>query len=112
MPLYEYLCEDCGPFTAIRPMAEYADPQPCPGCDAQAPRVLLTAPHLATMASSTRLAHAANERSSHVPQVLSQSAAAHRAGCACCTGASSRRMTRSRNGAKSFPASRPWMISH
>ena len=33
MPVYEYLCNDCGPFTDMRPMAECDDPQDCPRCD-------------------------------------------------------------------------------
>jgi hypothetical protein len=36
----------------------------------------------------------------------------HGAGCACCGGGSMRRTRRGKNGAKSFPDSRPWMISH
>jgi putative FmdB family regulatory protein len=28
MPVYEYLCDDCGPFTDIRPMAECELPSP------------------------------------------------------------------------------------
>ena len=43
MPVYEYLCNDCGPFTDMRPMAECDDPQDCPHCATQAPRVILTA---------------------------------------------------------------------
>jgi putative FmdB family regulatory protein len=112
MPVYEYLCDDCGPFTLIRPMVEYAEPQPCPDCHVQAPRVLMTAPRLATMSSARRLAHGTNERSSHAPQVLSQLNAAHGSGCACCSGKSSRFTRRGKDGSKSFPTSRPWMISH
>ena len=33
MPVYEYLCNDCGPFTDMRPMAECDDPQDCPQCE-------------------------------------------------------------------------------
>jgi putative FmdB family regulatory protein len=112
MPVYEYLCDDCGPFTAIRPMAEYADPNACPNCDAPAPRVLITAPNLATMSTPLRAAHATNERSSHAPQTLSGLKASHGSGCACCTGKSSRITRRHRDGSKSFPTNRPWMISH
>ena len=32
MPTYEYECPDCGPFTDVRPMAEYDQPQACPDC--------------------------------------------------------------------------------
>ena len=33
MPVYEYLCNDCGPFTDMRPMAECDYPQDCPQCE-------------------------------------------------------------------------------
>jgi putative FmdB family regulatory protein len=45
MPTYEYECADCGPFSEVRPMAEFDQPQPCPDCTTPAPR-LLTAPSL------------------------------------------------------------------
>ena len=45
MPNYEYECENCGPFTENRPMAEFDRPQPCPDCGDPAPR-LLTCPAL------------------------------------------------------------------
>ena len=40
MPSYDYDCQRCGPFTASRPMAEFAQPQPCPDCGTAAPRAL------------------------------------------------------------------------
>ena len=68
MPVYEYLCNDCGPFTDMRPMAECDDPQDCPRCDAEAPRVILTAPAFFCMPSDKRKAIATNERSAHAPK--------------------------------------------
>ncbi len=32
MPTYDYECADCGPFSEVRPMAEFDRPQPCPDC--------------------------------------------------------------------------------
>jgi putative FmdB family regulatory protein len=32
MPLYDYQCAQCGPFTELRPMAECEAPSACPGC--------------------------------------------------------------------------------
>ena len=113
MPVYDYLCEECGPFTSLRAMSDYEKPSDCPDCGAVSPRVLLTAPRLSNMAADRRLAHATNERSAHAPQTLSSMA--HGAGCSCCSGASrkpSRKVAKTRSGAKSFPTSRPWMISH
>jgi len=111
MPVYEYLCEAHGAFEAIRPMAEYAAPCPCPDCGAEAPRVMLTVPRLARLDAATRSAHATNERAAHEPK----STRSHGPGCACCSGGAARagRSTLHRaDGSKSFPSARPWMISH
>ncbi len=112
MPIYEYLCSECGPFTAMRPMAECDLPSGCPICGTSAPRVILTAPHCSTMPAATRLAHSTNERSAYAPRSLASLKATHGAACACCSGKSSRLTERNKDGSKSFPSSRPWMISH
>jgi putative FmdB family regulatory protein len=112
MPVYEYMCDDCGPFTVIRPMAECDLPSECPACAGSAPRVILTAPHCSTLSTRRRIAHAANERSAHAPKTLSQAERAHAPGCSCCSGRSSRLVARGKGGTKSFPTSRPWMLSH
>jgi putative FmdB family regulatory protein len=46
MPLYEYVCDTCGPFAAMRPLAEFNAPCECPDCGAAAPRNLLASPAL------------------------------------------------------------------
>jgi putative FmdB family regulatory protein len=46
MPLYEYVCDTCGPFAAMRPLAEFAAPYDCPDCGAESPRNLLASPAL------------------------------------------------------------------
>jgi putative FmdB family regulatory protein len=113
MPVYDYLCSECGPFAELRPMAECDAPQPCPGCGGLAPRALLTVPHFALMSAERRLAHATNERSAHAPERLGEFKARHGPGCACCSGRLPKRsVMRGKDGAKSFPGSRPWMISH
>jgi hypothetical protein len=99
----------------MRPMAEYEKPYACPDCDAVAPRVMLTAPRFSTMSAGMRLAHATNERSADKPNTLSTLKNQHGSGCSCCSGLSSKRSrktARGKNGAKSFPSARPWMISH
>lgn len=108
MPLYEYECRDCGPFEAMRPLAESAQPGECPGCGGAAPRAILTAPAFAGMPAATRQAHATNERSRHEPRRVSGS---HGPNCGCCSNKKSNAV-RAANGAKSFPSQRPWMISH
>ena len=115
MPVYEYLCENCGPFTEVRPMVEFEQPQPCPGCGCSAPRVMLTAPNFSSVSSTARLAHATNERSASSPATLSAMKAQHGGGCSCCSGSfgkKGRKVAKGTGGAKAFPNARPWMISH
>jgi putative FmdB family regulatory protein len=82
MPVYEYLCEGCGPFKLMRSMSEYELPADCPLCQSSAARVMLTAPYCSTASPATRLAQAANERSA---EVRSSAGDAHGASCGCCT---------------------------
>lgn len=112
MPVYDYLCDDCGPFTVMRPMAECDEPHDCPECGETAPRAFLTAPYFASMDVGRRQAFAINERSANAPKTSSQMKSQHGAGCACCSGSSMRYTKKHKNGAKSFPSKRPWMISH
>lgn len=109
MPVYEYACAGCGPFTEMRPMADFDQPCTCPDCGASAPRVLLTAPRLARADPATIHAHAVNERSRSEP--ARSGGHVHGPGCGCGSGA--RLGTyRAADGSKSFPGKRPWMISH
>jgi putative FmdB family regulatory protein len=112
MPVYDYLCTACGPFTDMRPMADCDLSNDCPNCGRPAPRAFLTAPYLSGMAAERRLAHAVNERSASEPKLLSAAKQAHGAGCGCCSGKSLRATQRGKSGAKSFPTARPWMLSH
>jgi putative FmdB family regulatory protein len=111
MPTYEYMCSDCGPFTQMRPMAESDLGSECPHCGDEAPRAFLTPPNFSGMSSELRVAHATNERSRHAP--VSSASKGHGSGCSCCSGKGlSRKTLRRKDGSKSFPTSRPWMISH
>ena len=101
MPSYQYCCGCCGPFEAVRPIADFAQPSRCPGCGAEAPRSL-AAPSFSAMPATVRQAHATNERSAHAPKRTG----AHGPGCGCC------KPTATAGAAKSFPGARPWMISH
>lgn len=115
MPVYEYLCEDCGDFTAMRPMSEYQAPQPCPDCGAASPRVMLTAPHFFSMSRERFTAHATNERASNAPLSVGEFKAKHGSGCSCCSGgmkSRTKKKSAAASAAKSFPNARPWMISH
>ncbi|MFC0241956.1 FmdB family zinc ribbon protein [Rhodopseudomonas telluris] len=114
MPVYEYMCDACGPFTDLRPMSEYEEPQPCPVCETTSPRVILTAPNFSCMPAAQRSAHATNEKSRNAPMSVGEYKAKHAPGCGCCSGLKkpSRLQTRTKSGAKGFPTARPWMISH
>lgn len=118
MPVYDYMCAACGPFTQIHPMSACSEAQPCPDCASPAPRAFLTAPYFAGMDAGRRTAIATNERSAHAPMTNAQFAAKseatkkHGAGCGCCGGKMKSRTRTAASGAKSFPTARPWMISH
>lgn len=74
MPLYDYACPACGPFTAMRPMAAFRDPYACPACGAAAARTLISAPAVAAT-------HAAPRGEAGGGRVAGT---AHPAGCGCC----------------------------
>ena len=102
MPLYDYSCEDCGPFRAWRSMSDAAAPEDCPTCGAEARREM-TAPFLATMNPHNRIAHQRNEKSAAEPQMVKKSKQTHDHGHG--------------HHGHSHPAhkhgpSRPWMIGH
>ena len=69
MPVYDYICADCGPFEGRRPMSESAEPGLCPECRASAPRVI-SAPRLNLMSAHNRYAETRNEKSAHEPDVV------------------------------------------
>jgi putative FmdB family regulatory protein len=102
MPVYDYACSVCGPFRALRPMADYADPQPCETCGRPAPRAILAAPAIAGLDQNVRRALAINEQARHEPR---RSRLSHGSSCGCCRGSGP-------PAAKSFVGRRPWMISH
>ena len=76
MPIYDYACDACGTFTAMRPMSQFRDPCACPECGTGAPRTFLSAPALTRGDPGRRVAAAATE-----PR---RASAAHPAGCGCC----------------------------
>ncbi|HEY4042238.1 MAG TPA: FmdB family zinc ribbon protein [Rhodopila sp.] len=109
MPVYDYLCPDCGPFTMLRPMAEFEAPYPCEECGAAAPRALLVAPAMSSLDPARRAALATNERSANSPTRRSR----HPSGCACCSGGASKTLPADAAGpARTQPGRRPWMLGH
>lgn len=122
MPIYDFHCERCGPFSVLRSIAERDRPGACPACGEGASR-LVSAPALALMSASSRNAHATNERAAHAPRHAGagDAPARHRPGCGCCSGgkvslagASGGAVAGAQPNGLKQPArsARPWMISH
>ena len=68
MPLYEYECPQCGPFTAVRELAKSSHPAQCVQCGQEA-RKIFSIINFRTMAPRNRVAHERNERSAHSPHI-------------------------------------------
>jgi putative FmdB family regulatory protein len=68
MPVYEYHCEECGPFTRLRGLDQCSEPFRCPECGCLAPKVFSTV-QLRSMRPENRVAWERNERSAHAPHV-------------------------------------------
>lgn len=111
MPVYEYECVRHGVFEEFHPMAESHLPRACPECGSAAPRVVLSAAVFAALPAAARKAHTINEASRYAPKSSRQG---HGAGCGCCSSGkkASGRAATGKNGERSFPSARPWMISH
>jgi putative FmdB family regulatory protein len=75
MPLYDYECTACGPFTEFGSMAAFAAPQACPTCGAASGRNLMASPSLKPEPVSTATAL---RRAGITPS-------RHPAACGCCT---------------------------
>ena len=69
MPLYEFVCENCGPFEERRPYSAASSPAWCPHCQSPARRSY-TPPHLYRTARAYRQARALEEKSAHEPEVV------------------------------------------
>jgi putative FmdB family regulatory protein len=114
MPTYDYACQGCGGFDALRSLAQRNEPADCPACGGASQRVFASAPRLALMKGGTRIAMETNERAQHEPKSSRDYVRLkHPAGCGCCSPSAKRGATLTgANGNKAFPSKRPWMISH
>lgn len=69
MPIYEFICESCGPFERRRPFAEAGDPMACPACRSEAGRVY-SVPNTRKMPTALSGAINRAEKSAHEPDVV------------------------------------------
>lgn len=119
MPLYEYQCDGCGIFSAIRKMSEASLSAICKNCGGDSERVI-SVPYFALLDKSRRVAFERNEQSAHAPQTIRRSSC----GCAgshTCTTAGkfnpNGQMGKSSSQAAGFQmqgkrTARPWMLGH
>jgi len=117
MPLYDYVCRQCGEFTAWGSIQHSSDDAACPDCGQDSRRVI-SAPRLAVMSPQSRVAHERNEKSANEPMHRRRSSCgctgSHTCGSAS-TGAAS-----TAESAAAKPAlqrqtkgnARPWMLGH
>lgn len=68
MPIYDFLCEDCGPFEEKRSFGETATPAACPVCGGDARRVY-SMPNTRTMPAALSNAIHHSEKSAYEPEV-------------------------------------------
>jgi putative FmdB family regulatory protein len=68
MPVYDFVCEDCGPFEQQRSFAEAGNPMKCPSCGREARRVY-SMPNTKRMSNALSGAMNRAEKSAHEPEV-------------------------------------------
>ena len=121
MPLYEYRCDDCGTFSAIRKMSESSLQGICKNCGAASERII-SASHFALVGKDQRVAHERNEKSAHEPRVGRRSSCGCAGAHTCKTNANGEKngAVQKVNPATGTPAlqmqtkktARPWMLGH
>lgn len=119
MPLYDYRCEQCGTFSALRKMSEASEAAACE-CGEMAARII-SAPYLALMDRATRIAKQRNEKAAHEPR------SARRSSCGChgshtcnTTQGASKKTAADANSSntgngllmQTKKTARPWMLGH
>jgi putative FmdB family regulatory protein len=119
MPIYDYRCEQCGEFSALRKMSESSLPCECEDCGELAPRII-SAPNLALMDGSSRSAHERNEKSAHAPRQARRSSCGCSGSHTCSTSnkeTSNKETSNSANKGTGLlmqtkKTARPWMLGH
>lgn len=104
MPVYEFECRSCGPFTEIRSIIESGSPAKCPDCGTISAKIFPVV-NLRQMRPENRVAWERNEQSAHAPRY---------------SPTCSHKTSGAKPGADGRPAlqsskkrnSRPWMLGH
>ena len=112
MPLYDYLCNQCGSFREWASMSRSSEAVACPECGGESGR-MVTAPFLADMNPLNRIAHQRNEKSAHEPRFVSRKSSGHDHDHS--DGGRSHTHSHGHSGGHhghAHGASRPWMIGH
>jgi putative FmdB family regulatory protein len=68
VPVYEFVCDVCGPFEQRRSLAEAGEPMACPSCRREARRVY-SMPNTRRMPTALSGAMDRAEKSAHEPEV-------------------------------------------
>lgn len=79
MPTYSYRCPQCGPFAAVRRMADFNQPTPCPICAGESQR-MLTVPALL----GARRPEAVDKNNRSTDSASTYPRLTHTVGCGCC----------------------------
>lgn len=121
MPLYEYECVGCGPFSALRKMSESSMPMQCESCGNESARVI-SVPYFALMAKAKKSAYERNEKSAHEPKSIKRSSCGCSGKHTCQTTTSQTNpikenkfiSTQQGNGfqMQTKRTARPWMLGH
>lgn len=105
MPIYEFSCENCGPFEQRRGFSQASEPIDCPTCQTPATR-LYSAPGLYKTSQTERIARYRNEKSAHEPRV-EQRVINHNE-----EPSSPKKQQHHHHPMKRHEPHRPWMIGH
>lgn len=114
MPTYDYRCDRCGVFSAMRSIADRDLDSVCPDCGTRAARTI-SMPSLSLMSGTARSGHQINERAAHAPKRSGEYRHVHGPGCGCSStrsSASAKPSSGAGSALKGDPSGRPWMISH
>ena len=85
MPIYDYTCATCGPFSALRSLSATDDAGSCPSCSSPSPKTLSAPAYLGGSKRQRAYDAVASNPLRKVPEARATlQATEHRANCPCC----------------------------